>query len=78
MVRGRLGGLPVVLASATGIPVSTTHTLVGAVLGVGLARGIAALNLRVIGSIFASWLVTLPAGAGLAILFFFFFKGLFG
>ncbi|HLS97436.1 MAG TPA: phosphate permease, partial [Porticoccaceae bacterium] len=50
----------------------------GAVLGVGLARGIAALNLRVIGSIFASWLVTLPAGAGLAILFFFFFKGLFG
>ena len=68
----------VVLASATGIPVSTTHTLVGAVLGVGLARGIAALNLRVIGSIFASWLVTLPAGAGLAILFFFFFKGLFG
>jgi PiT family inorganic phosphate transporter len=68
----------VVLASATGLPISTTHTLVGAVLGVGLARGIAALNLRVIGSIFASWLVTLPAGAGLAILFFFFFKGLFG
>ncbi|MAT50908.1 MAG: phosphate permease [Porticoccaceae bacterium] len=68
----------VVLASATGIPVSTTHTLVGAVLGVGLARGIAALNLRVIGSIFMSWLVTLPAGAGLAILFFFFFKGIFG
>ena len=68
----------VVLASATGIPVSTTHTLVGAVLGVGLARGIAALNLRVIGSIFASWLITLPAGAGLAILFFFFFKGVFG
>ncbi|MCK9468720.1 MAG: inorganic phosphate transporter [Porticoccaceae bacterium] len=68
----------VVLASATGIPVSTTHTLVGAVLGVGLARGIAALNLRVIGTIFTSWLITLPAGAGLAILFFFFFKGLFG
>ncbi|MCK9563188.1 MAG: inorganic phosphate transporter, partial [Bacteroidales bacterium] len=68
----------VVLASATGIPVSTTHTLVGAVLGVGLARGIAALNLRVIGTIFTSWLITLPAGAGLSILFFFFFKGLFG
>lgn len=68
----------VVLASATGLPISTTHTLVGAVLGVGLARGIAALNLRVIGTIFTSWLITLPAGAGLAILFFFFFKGLFG
>ena len=68
----------VVLASGTGLPVSTTHTLVGAVLGVGLARGIAALNLRVIGTIFLSWVITLPAGAGLAILFFFFFKGVFG
>ncbi|MBB5211145.1 inorganic phosphate transporter [Microbulbifer hydrolyticus] len=68
----------VVLASGTGLPVSTTHTLVGAVLGVGLARGIGALNLRMITTIAASWIVTLPAGAGLAILFFFFFKGVFG
>ncbi|WP_101758465.1 inorganic phosphate transporter [Oceanicoccus sp. KOV_DT_Chl] len=68
----------VVLASATGLPISTTHTLVGAVLGVGLARGIGALNLQVIGTIFMSWIVTLPAGAGLAIIFFFLFKGIFG
>jgi len=68
----------VVIASGTGIPVSTTHTLVGAVLGVGLARGIAALNLRVVRTIFMSWVITLPAGAFLSILFFFFFKGLFG
>ncbi|WP_066961171.1 inorganic phosphate transporter [Microbulbifer sp. Q7] len=67
----------VVLASGTGLPISTTHTLVGAVLGVGLARGIGALNLRMITTIAASWIVTLPAGAGLAILFFFFFKGVF-
>lgn len=67
----------VVLASGTGLPISTTHTLVGAVLGVGLARGIAALNLRVVGTIFMSWLVTLPAGAGLAILFFYVIKGIF-
>jgi PiT family inorganic phosphate transporter len=67
----------VVFASGTGLPISTTHTLVGAVLGVGLARGIGALNLRMIGSIFLSWVVTLPAGAGLAIVFFFFFKGVF-
>ncbi len=67
----------VVLASGTGLPISTTHTLVGAVLGVGMARGIGALNLRVIGTIFTSWIITLPAGAGLAILFFFFFKGVF-
>ncbi|MEE4193414.1 MAG: anion permease [Halieaceae bacterium] len=68
----------VVLASAGGLPISTTHTLVGAVLGVGLARGIAALNLRVIAVIFGSWLITLPAGAGLAIVFFFVFKASFG
>ena len=67
----------VVFASGTGLPISTTHTLVGAVLGVGLARGIGALHLRMIGAIFLSWVVTLPAGAGLAILFFFFFKGVF-
>ena len=67
----------VVIASATGLPISTTHTLVGAVLGVGFARGIGALNTRIIGSIFMSWLITLPAGAGLAILFFFTFKAIF-
>ncbi|EGP20820.1 inorganic phosphate transporter [Halomonas sp. TD01] len=68
----------VVLASGTGFSLSTPHTLVGAILGVGLARGMAALNLRVIGTIVMSWLITLPAGAGLAILFFFMFKGMFG
>lgn len=68
----------VVLASGTGLPISTTHTLVGAILGVGLARGIAALNLRVIGTIAMSWLITLPAGAVLAILFFFLFRAIFG
>ncbi|MCP4597854.1 inorganic phosphate transporter [Neptuniibacter sp.] len=67
----------VVVASGTGLPISTTHTLVGAVLGVGIARGMAALNMRMVGTIFVSWVVTLPAGAGLAIIFFFMFKGMF-
>ncbi len=67
----------IVLASAIGLPISTTHTLVGGVLGVGLARGIGALNGDVIKTIFMSWIVTLPAGAGLAICFFFIFKGIF-
>ena len=64
----------IVVASGTGIPVSTTHTLVGAVLGVGMARGIEAIDLRVVARIFVSWVVTIPAGAFLAILFFFIFK----
>ncbi|NWF36857.1 inorganic phosphate transporter [Mariprofundus sp. KV] len=67
----------VVVASGTGLPISTTHTLVGAVIGVGLARGIGALNMGVIQTIFLSWIITLPAGAILSILFFFFFKGAF-
>ena len=67
----------VVLASFTGIPISTTHTLVGAVLGVGFARGIGAIDMRVVGNIFMSWVVTLPAGGLLAIVFFFMFKGIF-
>ncbi|WP_339463726.1 inorganic phosphate transporter [Pseudomonas sp. EA_105y_Pfl2_R69] len=67
----------VVGASAIGLPVSTTHTLVGAVLGVGLARGIGALNLGVIGKIFMSWLITLPVGAALAIVFFYILRGIF-
>ena len=60
----------IVLASRLGIPVSTTHTLVGAVLGVGLARGIGAIDLRVVGSILVSWVATLPIAAGLAIFFY--------
>jgi len=67
----------VVLASRTGLPVSTTHILVGSVLGVGLARGIGALDLRVVGNIIISWLITLPAGAIMAMVFFFTLKGIF-
>jgi PiT family inorganic phosphate transporter len=76
--RGFAAGLEasttIVIASGTGIPISTTHTLVGAVLGVGLARGIEAIDLRVVGRIFVSWVVTIPAGAFLAIVFFYIFK----
>lgn len=67
----------VIMASGTGLPISTTQTLVGAVLGVGIARGIAALNLRVIAGIFMSWVVTLPAGAFLSVVFFMLMKLVF-
>jgi inorganic phosphate transporter, PiT family len=69
--------ITVVLASRTAMPVSTTHIAVGAVMGVGLARGFAALDIRVIGKIVVSWVVTLPAGGILAALFFFMLKGMF-
>lgn len=60
----------VLLASSLGLPVSTTHTLVGAVIGVGFARGIGALNLRVIRNIVNSWLATVPVAAAASALLF--------
>ncbi|MCW9709341.1 inorganic phosphate transporter [Avibacterium sp. 21-586] len=67
----------VVLASGTGLPISTTQTLVGAILGIGFARGIAALNLTVIRNIIASWVITLPAGAFFAILIYYVLHAIF-
>lgn len=60
----------VVFSTSTGIPVSATQTLVGAVLGVGLARGIGALNLIMIRNIILSWVITLPAVSLLTILLY--------
>ena len=67
----------VVIASGAGLPISTTQTLVGAVLGVGMARGIAAINLGVVRNIVISWVITLPIGAGLSIVFFWIMKAIF-
>ncbi|MES9973793.1 MAG: inorganic phosphate transporter, partial [Candidatus Thiodiazotropha sp.] len=67
----------VVIASKTGLPVSTTQIAVGCVMGVGLARGVGAIDLRVVGNIVVSWAITLPAGGILAAVFFFMLKGIF-
>ncbi|MFT5129263.1 MAG: PiT family inorganic phosphate transporter [Rhodothermales bacterium] len=67
----------IVVASRLSLPISTTHTLVGAVLGVGLARGMGALNLKTIRDIVVSWVITIPAGALFAIIFFYIFKAIF-
>lgn len=67
----------VVVSTSTGIPVSATQTLVGAVFGVGLARGIDALNLNVIRNIFLSWIITIPVAATLATGFFYGLKLIF-
>jgi PiT family inorganic phosphate transporter len=80
--RGFAAGLAaaatIVMASGTGLPISTTHTVVGAILGVGMARGIAAINLRVVGSIFMSWIITVPAGATLSVIFFVILRQILG
>lgn len=67
----------ILLASRLGLPISTTHTLVGAVLGIGLARGIGALNLRILKDIVAAWIITIPAGAVFTIVIFYILKGIF-
>lgn len=68
----------ILVASRMGMPISTTHTLVGAVLGVGLARGIEALNLGMTRDIVISWLVTVPAGAGISVCIFYIIQWIFG
>ena len=67
----------ILVASRLGLPISTTHTLVGAVIGIGLARGIEAINLGMTRDIVLSWLLTLPAGALVASGIFFILHSLF-
>ena len=66
----------IVLASRLGLPISTTQTLVGGVMGVGLAQGVKALDLSILGRIAASWIITVPVGALLAIVFFYVFRAI--
>ncbi|MEE2882410.1 MAG: inorganic phosphate transporter [Planctomycetota bacterium] len=68
----------IVLASKLGLPISTTHTLVGAVVGVGLARGMGALNLNTVRDIAVSWVITVPAGAVFAMIFYKILMAFFG
>ncbi len=68
----------IVVASRLGLPISTTHTLVGAVLGIGLARGVEHINLRILRDIVISLIVTVPVGAGLAALFFYLLRAWLG
>ena len=68
----------VVVASLCGLPISTTHTLVGAVIGVGLANSAEKVNFRVLGTIAMSWVVTIPVGAILSVVLFYLFRAIFG
>ena len=68
----------IAIASKMGIPISTTHTLVGAVIGVGLARGLSSINLKVVKNIIVSWFVTVPVGAIFAIVIYYILRFIFG
>ena len=68
----------ILIASKLGLPVSTTHCIVGAVFGVGLAKGISALNLRMIKDIIMSWIVTIPSSAVACIIFYLIIKAIVG
>lgn len=64
----------ILLASKLGLPVSTTHALVGAICGVGIAQGVKALNLQTLKEIVISWIVTIPLCAILSIFLFYLLK----
>ncbi|KAB2609815.1 hypothetical protein D8674_037160 [Pyrus ussuriensis x Pyrus communis] len=59
----------VLFASKLGLPISATHTLVGAVMGVGFARGLNRVRAETVREIVASWAVTIPAGAFFSVLY---------
>ncbi|MDJ0651665.1 MAG: inorganic phosphate transporter [Simkaniaceae bacterium] len=67
----------ILVASKFGLPISTTHCIVGAVLGVGLARGLSALNLRTLRDIVLSWVITIPSSAIVCMLFFYLIRAIF-
>lgn len=69
--------LTILIASKMGLPISTTHCLVGSVLGVGFARGIRALNLKVLREIILSWIITIPASAIMSIICFYVLRAIF-
>ena len=68
--------LTILVGSKLGLPLSTTHTLVGAVIGVGFARGLRALDLSVIRSIALSWVLTIPFAAGVALMLYYLLRAL--
>lgn len=69
--------ITIIVASKAGLPISTTHCIVGAVLGVGFAKGISGINLRVLRDIALSWVVTIPSSAILCVILFYILQWIF-
>ncbi|HMC93050.1 MAG TPA: inorganic phosphate transporter, partial [Allosphingosinicella sp.] len=66
-----LGGSAMLfLASAFGIPVSTTHTITGCIIGAGVARRASAVNWGVAQNVVVAWIITIPASAAVGALFY--------
>jgi PiT family inorganic phosphate transporter len=68
------GGATIMVASALGVPVSTTHTITGAIVGVGSARRLSAVHWGVAGRIVWAWILTIPMSAGIAAITFILLK----
>jgi PiT family inorganic phosphate transporter len=64
------GAMTLLLATDLGVPVSTTHTITGSIVGVGAARRMRAVRWNVAGNIVVAWIVTLPASASIAAVFY--------
>jgi PiT family inorganic phosphate transporter len=64
-------------ASMLGLPVSTTHAAIGAYIGVGLARGLEALDLRVVWKIMLYWIITVPVAACTSVIIYFILSTIF-
>jgi PiT family inorganic phosphate transporter len=64
------GAITLFLATELGVPVSTTHTITGAIIGVGAARRVSAVRWGVARGILVAWIVTIPASALIAALFY--------
>ncbi len=60
------GAITLFVATHFGIPVSTTHTITGAIVGVGAARRVSAVRWGIAGNIVIAWVITMPAGAAIA------------
>jgi PiT family inorganic phosphate transporter len=62
------GGITVLLATSLGVPVSTTHTITGAIVGVGTAQRVSAVRWGIAGRIVWAWILTIPMSAAIAAL----------
>jgi PiT family inorganic phosphate transporter len=72
------GGVTILAVSELGIPVSTTHTITGAIAGVGVTRGFKSVRWLMAARILWAWILTIPVSAGIAAIIYWVYTGIFG